>query len=206
MGSVRTICLGEQTSHLYIGCNLSSSQKTWAVVPTKVGIKSEDYATMEHEGVTSPCSFFFLPFRAVTNHGPKDNPSPGRVSSKQILNGKESLSCTFPAGGLPSYTGVAQWRAPVSKTGGWGNRAFHPCQSLYDNGLGPYHLNRRWRLATQQGIYAAARCSPHIRAGGSRPPCGRADSHSVGQKSGGSYDLPRRYPAENYPHCDVLKR
>lgn len=29
--------------------------------------------------------------------------SPGRVSSKQILNGKECLSCTFPAGGLPSY-------------------------------------------------------------------------------------------------------
>lgn len=28
--------------------------------------------------------------------------SPGRVSSEQILNGKEYLSCTFPAGGLPS--------------------------------------------------------------------------------------------------------
>ncbi len=42
----------------------------------------------------------FLSFRAVTNHGPKDNPLPGRVSSEQILNGKESLSCTFPAGGL----------------------------------------------------------------------------------------------------------
>lgn len=26
------------------------------------------------------------------------------------------------------YTGVAQWRAPDSKSGGWGNRAFHPCQ------------------------------------------------------------------------------
>ena len=74
MGSVRTICLGEQISHLYIGCNLSSSQKTWAVVPTKVGIKIEDYATMEHEGVTFPCSF--SPLRAVTNHGPKDNPLP----------------------------------------------------------------------------------------------------------------------------------
>nr|DAZ61080.1 MAG TPA: hypothetical protein [Caudoviricetes sp.] len=33
---------------------------------------------MEHEGVTSPCSFFFLPFRAVTNHGPKANPFPRR--------------------------------------------------------------------------------------------------------------------------------
>nr|DAO43509.1 MAG TPA: hypothetical protein [Caudoviricetes sp.] len=32
------------------------------MVPTKVGIKSEDYATMEHEGVTSPCSFFSSPF------------------------------------------------------------------------------------------------------------------------------------------------
>lgn len=103
MGSVRTICLGEQTSHLYIECNLSSSQKTWAVVPTKVGIKSEDYATMEHEGVTSPCSFFFLPFRAVYQPRPKGQPTPpAGVSSKQILNGKESLSCTFPAGGLPS--------------------------------------------------------------------------------------------------------
>lgn len=129
MGSVRTICWGEQTSHLYIGCNLSSSQKTWAVVPTKVGIKSEDYATMEHEGVTSPCSFFFLPFWAVYQPRPKGQPTPpAGVSSKQILNGKESLSRMFPAGGLPSYTGVAQWRAPVSKTGGWGNRAFHPCQ------------------------------------------------------------------------------
>lgn len=28
--------------------------------------------------------------------------SPGRVSSKQILNRKESLSRMFPAGGLPS--------------------------------------------------------------------------------------------------------
>ena len=27
-----------------------------------------------------------------------------------------------------------------------------------------------------------------------------------GGGSGGSYDLPRRYPAENYPHCDALKR
>lgn len=104
MGSVRTICLGEQTSHLYIGCNLSSSQKTWAVVPTKVGIKSEDYATMEHEGVTSPCSFFFLPFWAVYQPRPKGQPTPpAGVSSKQILNGKESLSRMFPAGGLPSY-------------------------------------------------------------------------------------------------------
>ena len=41
----------------------------------------------------------FLSFRAVTNHGPKDNPLPRQeVSSEQILNGKESLSCTFPAG------------------------------------------------------------------------------------------------------------
>ena len=28
------------------------------------------------------------------------------------------------------YTGVAQWRAPDSKSGGWGNRAFHPCQGV----------------------------------------------------------------------------
>ena len=39
---------------------------------------------------------------------------------------------------------------------------------------------------------------PTIRAGRSHLPCGRADSHSVGEKSGGSYDLSRRYPAENY--------
>nr|DAP36279.1 MAG TPA: hypothetical protein [Caudoviricetes sp.] len=31
---------------------------------------------MEHGEVTPSCSFFFLPFRAVTNHGPKDNPLP----------------------------------------------------------------------------------------------------------------------------------
>jgi hypothetical protein len=31
-------------------------------------------------------------------------------------------------------------------------------RALYDNGLSPYHLNRRWRLATQQGnVYAAPR-------------------------------------------------
>nr|DAO55542.1 MAG TPA: hypothetical protein [Caudoviricetes sp.] len=58
---------------------------------------------MEHEGVTSPCSFFFLPFRAMHQPRPKGQPTPpAGVSSEQILNGKECLSCTFPAGGLPS--------------------------------------------------------------------------------------------------------
>lgn len=45
----------------------------------------------------------FPPLSGCDQPRPKGQPTPpAGVSSKQILNGKESLSCTFPAGGLPS--------------------------------------------------------------------------------------------------------
>ena len=52
------------------------------------------------------------------------------------------------------YTGVAQWRAPVSKTGGWGNRAFHPCQGVRSPELFSTNFTQRPPAATG-GIYVA---------------------------------------------------
>ena len=44
-----------------------------------------------------------LPLSGCDQPRPKGQPTPpAGVSSEQILNGKECLSCTFPAGGLPS--------------------------------------------------------------------------------------------------------
>ena len=53
------------------------------------------------------------------------------------------------------YTGVAQWRAPDSKSGGWGNRAFHPCQGVRSPELFSTNFPQRPPVAAG-GIYIAS--------------------------------------------------
>ena len=75
-----------------------------------------------------------------------------------------------------TYTGVAQWRAPVSKTGGWGNRAFHPCQ-----GASPYRIS--WRKASEKS--RKTHSSP---AKGDMPPRSCARRGRLQQTKGGECD------------------
>ena len=61
------------------------------------------------------------------------------------------------------YTGVAQWRAPDSKSGGWGNRAFHPCQGATSPELFSTHFSQRPTCCNRWDI---CRSRPHEGGGG----------------------------------------
>ena len=109
-------------------------------------------------------SSFFLPFRATmaqrTTHFPQ------RIVDK-TKNRKEIASLVCFRWGTPFIYGCSSMES-AGIAGGWGDRAFHPYQSLHDNGLGPYHLNRRWRLATQQGHICRTSASAHKSGPGGR--------------------------------------
>lgn len=62
----------------------------------------ENYARMEHEGVTSPCSFFFPPLSGCDQPRPKGQPIPPAGYLVRYKTDRRLPLLCVPAGGLPS--------------------------------------------------------------------------------------------------------
>ena len=90
----------------------------------------ENYARMEHEGVTSPCSFFFPPLSGCDQPRPKGQPipTPGYLVSDIKQIGGTSLVCFLPGDSLQE-----KWNVPQSGQG-------VKCRKAHLGGKAPFHM------------------------------------------------------------------
>lgn len=135
----------------------------------------EIYGTMEHEGVTSPCSFFFPPLSGCDQPRPKGQPIPpaGYLVSdiKQKGEPLSYVSCR----GTP-FTLRCSRVSQSKPTCGADNDIPLQCVDACVPTL----------VLVLAGTYAAARCSPLIRAGRSHLPCGTIGRARLAEKMGGT--------------------